>query len=799
MRCIYTAPVLILSAVLVLRASQVPSRPAESKAPAEAIRLNNLGVASMNQQKFEQGLQWFEKAVASDPKLVVARVNQAIALVNLQRYDPARELLTTVTTSDPQNARAWYTLGLLQKSTGEAEASLASFQKAATLEPADAHSQYLVGLMAAQIQQYDVAVGAFTRALELDPFLVSAEFGLARAFQRAGRGEEAKGHLDRFQRLTTEKIASAMSLGYGDQGPLSLAEALVPAGGATPPAVPVRFAAGDASPFSLPGNDRPDGIGLGVGGCLFDADGDGHNDYLAVNAHPPADAVVLFRGTAGGRFERVAQSGLAVGSGPIGCAAADYDNDEKPDIAISGRSGVALFHNEGGGRFLDVTIKSGLPELLNAAAGTAVALGLTWVDYDHDNDVDLIVPVGDPGVLIAAVPGAGSQVPPESRTGNQTGNQTRNQTPTPEPGTQPGTRNPEPGTAASAPNATGLRVWRNNGNGTFIEVGAERGLRGSGTTIAAVGTDFNNDRAIDLVVTGGVRPSVWINPREGVFKALDWPSTPSSPTVGVVVFDFDKDGWMDLAFTHAGAPGLSLWRNVDGKRVEPVALPRATIAQGWGAAPIDYDNDGWVDLVAAVGTAGLVVLRNEQGRFADATMVVGADALGLKNGRAVLAGDLDGDGDTDLIVTRADGPPVVVKNDGGNANHALRLTLKGLNDNRSGVGTKVEVQAGASWQKWETVAASGFLGQSAPEVLAGLGAATQADVVRLLWPSGVVQDEVELAAAKPQVDRADRPARQLLSDRLHVERQRLRVRHRRDRTGCRRPLGGPRRAQRAGP
>ena len=145
------------------------------------------------------------------------------------------------------------------------------------------------------------------------------------------------------------------------------------------------------------------------------------------------------------------------------------------------------------------------------------------------------------------------------------------------------------------------------------------------------------------------------------------------------------------------------------------------------------------------------MLRNEQGRFADATMVVGADALGLKNGRAVLAGDLDEDGDTDLIVTRADGPPVLVKNDGGNANHALRLTLKGLNDNRSGVGTKVEVQAGASWQKWETVAASGYLGQSAPEVLAGLGAATQADVVRLLWPSGVVQDEVELAATKPQV------------------------------------------------
>src|SRR5215213_3817576 len=249
MRRFLLAPFLILSAVIVIRASQAPSRPAESAAPAEAIRLTNLGVASMNQQKFEQGLQWFEKAAAADPTLVVARVNEAIALINLQRYEPARELLVAVTTADPQNARAWYNLGLLQKSTGEAEASLASFQKAASSRPADAHSHYFVGLMAAQIQQYDAAVSEFQRAIEIDPFLVSAEFGLARAFQRAGRGEEAKGHLERFQRLTTEKIASAMSLGYGDQGPLSLAEPLVPKGGAAPPRIPVKFVA-QASPFA---------------------------------------------------------------------------------------------------------------------------------------------------------------------------------------------------------------------------------------------------------------------------------------------------------------------------------------------------------------------------------------------------------------------------------------------------------------------------------------------------------------------------------------------------------------------
>src|SRR3954470_14099476 len=115
MRRIPVGLFLILSAILVLRAAQMPSRPAESTAPAEAIRLNHLGVASMNQQKFEQGLQWFEKAEGGEPQLAVARMNGPIPLINLQPNDPAGELLATITATDPQNARAWYNLGLLQK------------------------------------------------------------------------------------------------------------------------------------------------------------------------------------------------------------------------------------------------------------------------------------------------------------------------------------------------------------------------------------------------------------------------------------------------------------------------------------------------------------------------------------------------------------------------------------------------------------------------------------------------------------------------------------------------------------
>jgi tetratricopeptide (TPR) repeat protein len=142
-------------------------------------------------------------------------------------------------------------MGLLLRTIGEADESLAAFEKAGTLRPADPHTQYFIGLSAAQVAEYDRAIAAFRRALELDEFLVSAEFGLARALQRAGRGDEAKAHIDRFQRLTTEKVATAMSLAYGDQGPLSLAEAVLPKDAPPVPTVPVTFVAAAEQPFQL--------------------------------------------------------------------------------------------------------------------------------------------------------------------------------------------------------------------------------------------------------------------------------------------------------------------------------------------------------------------------------------------------------------------------------------------------------------------------------------------------------------------------------------------------------------------
>ena len=136
--------------------------------------------------------------------------------------------------------------------------------------------------------------------------------------------------------------------------------------------------------------------------------------------------------------------------------------------------------------------------------------------------------------------------------------------------------------------------------------------------------------------------------------------------------------------------------------------------------------------------------------FKDVTADVGLDKIQLKDPRAIITGDYDGDGATDLLITQNHGPAVLLRNEGGNKNHWLRLALKGLADNKSAIGTKVEVFAGGNRQKFEIAGSSGYLGQNSPYLTVGLGQAKEADVVRMLWPTGVLQDEIDVAGDREQ-------------------------------------------------
>ena len=683
--------------------------------PTEAARLNNLGAAYMNQQLFEKALKAFEQAAALDPKLQIAQTNQGIALLNLGRVEAARQILEQALKQNPGDPYAWYNLGLLHKNNGDTDDAITAFHHVIDIVENDADVWYFLGTVYVQAKQYARAINAFQTALQKNPQHASAEFGISRAYQQSDDLTHAREHLTRFQFITQNKLGSPISLAYGEQGRYSLAEESPLAVQEVPPQISVKFV--DVTKAAgLQGALGQFAPGV-AGACFIDYDDDGEPDLFLAEGGVGGGAG-LFHNLGSGRFEVVTQKldlKNPIAQQVIGCTAGDYDNDGFPDLALTTIGGILLLHNEKGKSFVDVTQAVGIPTPMLAAGSS----GLKWwavnfVDYDHDGDLDLLA-TKETVTLIPTPQGLEGDVRP------------------------------------SAP-----MLFRNNGNGSFTSVAKDLGLSDTGA-LASVATDYNNDRAVDLVVTGSARgASIFENPREGKFVARQpWSSPMPAPTTAVAVLDFDHDGWMDLAFTHDGAPGFSLWRNNRGKSFDPVPLPPTNWVRAYGIAAFDYDNDGWVDLVAVGETAdglGEVRLFRNLGRdgFKDVTADVGLDKVVLKDPRAIITGDYDGDGATDMLITQNHGPVVLLRNEGGNKNHWLRLNLKGLVDNKSAIGTKVEVFAGGNRQKFEIAGSSGYLGQNSPYLTVGLGQATQADVVRMLWPTGVLQDEVEVAADREQ-------------------------------------------------
>ena len=705
----------LLAAFGVLAANKQAPVPATN--PVEAARLNNLGAAYMNQQLFEKGLKAFQEAAGLDSGLKIASLNQGVALLNLTRIDQAKTLLEAAVKNEPADAHAWFNLGLLYKNSDNPKGAVDAFRRVTEIDPNDADTWYFLGASLAQLKQYPQAIEAFQQALKLNPLHASGEFGIARAYQQSGDPTQAREHLVRFQHITQSKLGSPIGLAYGDQGKYSLVEESASATQKALPQISVRFVpvTNAAGLTSKPSSGRTNDMAsfLGPGACFFDYDGDGKPD-LFLPDNGPQGGMALYHNLGNGKFEDVtAKAGLDPTLHAIGCTAGDYDNDGATDLAVSLKSRVILLHNEKNGTFKDVTDAAGLAVSEKSDAFNA---GMTFIDYDHDGDLDLFVaqystnPYFDPRRKEDLV---GEIDVPELN-----------------------------------------RMWRNNGNGSFSDQSQPTGLASKVPTVAGMGSDYNNDRAVDLIVTGWYKePTVFENPREGKFPvAMPWHG-PGVPTAGLAVLDFDHDGWMDTAFTQMYSGGITLWRNNHGKSFDPVTLPATNWVRSFGIAAFDYDNDGWIDLVAVGETKdgkGEVRLFRNLGPdgFKDVTADVGLDKIQLKDPRAIITADYDGDGTTDLLITQNHGPAVLLKNEGANKNNWLRLSFKGLADNKSAIGTKVEVFAGANRQKFEIAGSSGYLGQNSTDIVVGLGQAKEADVVRMLWPSGVLQDEIQVAGSQ---------------------------------------------------
>ena len=670
----------------------------EAHYDAEAIRLNNRGVAQMGQQFTERAAQSFAAAFKEDPKLAQAYINEGIALMTLQRLPEAKKSLQQALALDPRNPQAWYNLGLAQHADNELDAALTSFQNAVKYDPRDADSYYFEGVCYGEMKQFDKAIAVFRQALAVNPLHASSEFQMARSLQRSGNTAAAKEHFKTFQHLASTKIGAPIGLAYGEQGHYSTATPVEEPQAVEKAMIPVLLEAQQMIPDShvsasrhgAPGRSNETG-----GACMMDATGSGSMDLILMESG--AQAIRVLHRRADGSFEELdaAAMGLKASGHAVACAVGDYDADNLNDLAVAMDDKVLLFRNLGKGKFEDVTAEAGLVPRNRPT-------GITFVDYDHDGDLDLLL-TGSP-----VKAGGESNV-----------------------------------------------LWRNNGNKTFTEWTEPTGLGGRGKTAAVILTDFNNDRAVDLAMTGdGPAPLIYVNPREGNYPTQALYENEKLPaTVGIAVLDYNKDGWMDIAVTHAGAPGLTLWRNVAGpgdvgRRFKRVELPIHDGLRGWGVTPIDIDNDGWVDLAAIVDTkAGprVKVFRNRgDGSFEDVSRALGLDRVTLRAPRGLIAADVDGDGAADLIVTQLNAPPVLLRNVGANKNHFVRLDLAGYADNKTALGVKVEIYSSGQWQKWELAGASGYQTQGPPQLLIGLGKAEGIDLLRILWPTGVLQDEIDL-------------------------------------------------------
>lgn len=710
---------------------------------AGAIRQNNLGIALMERHQFSEALGKFQTACIMNPQSDSGCLNMGIALVHMNQYEDARTVLTKSAQRDPKSPRTWFNLALLEQAEGHNEAAMDDFTRVASLDPNDAETQYFIGVLYADRKQYPQAIVAFRRAVQLDSFLATAEFGLSQAEAQTGDTDGALADLNRANHLTLARLAAPSGTSYGDQGKYSLAQEMAVVTEPAPSPIPVHFndvTAASGLPAGRPAEPRahlgrsgrpgkPDPLPalapapaaghlsdfLGSGACIFDFDGDGRPDIFLADAdgqgHP-----ALYRNVGHGKFQDVTRASKLTFSGEVlGCATGDYDNDGHTDLAVSLDGGIALFHNEGNGTFTDVTDTAGI-------SSSGLTLGLTFIDYDHDGNLDLYAarfndfPLDNP--LQPFLFPADSAGP-------------------------------------------GNVLWRNGGSSKFVDSTKQAGIGGEHPTIGAIATDVNNDGALDLVVTGWQKaPIVYLNNRDGAFQSTTpWAADMPGPTAGAVALDFDHDGWMDLAFTHWSQPGFSLWRNVDGKSFVPVTLPSPQWMRGWGIAAFDYDNDGWVDLVAVgdtfSGEGRIILLRNEGGDghgghsgFRDVTHETGLDKIVLHNPRAIIPFDAEGDGSMDLLITQNHLPPVLLEDVGGNRNNWIQISLAGNPDNKVGLGAEADVWCGAERQRFEVSGSSGYLGQGPAEIHAGLGAAGEVDVLRLLWPTGILQDEIQISGAQ---------------------------------------------------
>lgn len=363
--------------------------------------------------------------------------------------------------------------------------------------------------------------------------------------------------------------------------------------------------------------------------------------------------------------------------------AGDYDNDGLVDLFVSWSGKLALYKNTGKGKFSDATLKAKFPAITSAPASA-------FVDVDHDGDLDIVL--------------------------------------------------------SAAEKATSF-LFRNNGDGSFLDISETAGVSIGVTSKTIIPTDYDNRRDVDLLfLPTGESPVLLRNLRNGAFKNVAADANMAiegGNLLCAAVGDFNKDSFVDFFFGQNGKAGVFAISDGRGKFVIKDA-PEGT-ADATSALFLDHDNDGLLDLV--VNTAkGLTLSRNLGDSWAEASDRPFKTNLDLSASKQILSADLDSDGDLDLVLYAKNGMLEFLRNDGGNRNNSEIVRLQGRVSNRTGIGAKIDMRSGSLTQKLESYSASPASVPS--EIHFGLGKREKPDAVRVIWSSGIVQAETEFPSAR---------------------------------------------------
>lgn len=491
-------------------------------------------------------------------------------------------------------------------------------------------------------------------------------------------------------------------------------------------------------------------ISGGVG--LFDCDDDGRLDIVIVNGSTLEryskggnPMVTLYHQEADGKFKDITtEAGLTRLGWGMGVAVADYDNDGKLDLFVTGYGANVLYRNLGGCKFEDVTEKAGV-------RGGGFSTGAAWGDYDRDGNVDLFVS-RYVHVDVEHMPEFGSNKYCRYK-----------------------------GLLVQCgpwglPGESDL-LYHNRGDGTFEEVSAKAGVHDDigYYGLGVMWSDYDNDGWPDLLVANDSVPNyLYRNNHNGTFSEIGMLSGVSLSgdgtqlgNMGVDFGDYDHSGRFSLFITTFQEQPKVLWRNLGVKGFEDVSwasgLGRPSYPDVcWGTSFLDMDNDGWLDLLTACGHVYPQIdslpegpkyrqpiyleRNNRDGTFDEVTKEAGLTDLPLKSRRGAAFGDIFNNGNVDVVILNVGEPPSLLINLNHDGNHRVLFKLIGTKSNRAGIGARVTILAGGTRQMGEVRGGGSYLSQNDLRLHFGLGKSTKIDSVEIRWPSGTVETLTDVAA-----------------------------------------------------